>query len=298
MTSPGCRFRWLLTNADKNSGMGLSTTEIMDLSLELVDWDTIPGDSTIYVPGEDIETALVGIDLESPEIQLAAQEGYDLALAHHPTGDRARLEFTAVLEKQISFMTAHGVPEDVASAAAKGLIDRMDHAAHSMNFRHDPSIAELLGQPYMNIHLAPDEIGRRMMDEVADSLADDASVGDLVDAFYAEFDEFQDAQTEIKTRLGDAENELGTVAVHHAAGTNGGADVARAYFEHGVDTVVYIHIGPGDTQTLREEFQDSGKNLVITGHIASDAIGLNVLIDALEAHGVECTPISGCTIGR
>lgn len=276
--------------------MGLSTTEIMDLSLELVGWDEVPGDSTTYVAGDDIETALVGIDLESPEIQLADREGYDLVLAHHPTGDEARHDFTDVLEKQAEFMVAHGVPEDVARDAASDIIDRMDHGAHSMNYRHNPSVAELLDQPYMNIHLAPDEVGRRKMADVADRFDADDEVGAFIDAL-GELPEFEDAMTDIKLRVGDEGNELGEVAVHHAAGTNGGEDVASAYFDHGVDTVLYIHVGAGDTEALQAEYGDD-KNLVVTGHIASDAIGLNVLIDELEERGVDCTPISGCGIGR
>ncbi|GAB6878774.1 hypothetical protein JCM17823_10480 [Halorubrum gandharaense] len=275
--------------------MTLSTEEIMELSLELVDWDEVPADSTVYVPGEGIETALVGIDLESPEIQLAHDQGYDLALAHHPTGDEARVEFTDVLEVQVDFMTDHGVSEADARDAVADLVEGMEHGAHVGNYRHDPSIAELLDQPYMNIHLAPDEIGRRIMAEVAAELPADATVGDYADAL-GELPEFADALTDIELRVGDESNPLGELAVHHAAGTNGGADVARAYFEAGVDTVLYIHVSHADTKTLREEFPD--KNLLVTGHIASDAIGLNVLIDALEEHGVECTTISGCGIGR
>ncbi|QZX99503.1 hypothetical protein [Halobaculum rubrum] len=277
--------------------MGLTTDEIMQISLDLVDWDETPADSTVYVPGEDVETALVGIDLESPEIQLANDRDYDLALAHHPTGMSARLDFPAVLDTQVEFMTDHGVPEEVAEDAVADLRSRMDHGGHSSNYRHDPSVAELLDQPYLNTHLAPDEYGRRVFREVADGLADDATAGDFVDAL-GEIPELDAAETDVRVRVGDRENDLGEVAVHHAAGTNGGASVARAYFEHGVDTVLYIHVGAGDTAELREEFADEGKTLVVTGHIASDAIGMNAVIDALEERGVECDTISGCGIGR
>lgn len=259
--------------------MGLSTREIMDASLDLVGWDDVPADSTIYVPGERIETALVGIDLESPELQLAAREGYDLALAHHPAGGRARLEFPRVLDRQVEFLTDHGVPEPEAEEAVAELVERAELASHAANYRHDPSVAELLEQPYMNVHLAPDEVGRRA----------------FVDGLSA-IPELAAARTDVEVRVGREENAAGEVAIHHAAGTNGGAPVARAYFENGVDTVIYIHAGADDPRELREEFGD--ENLVVTGHVASDAIGMNALIDALEERGVDCTPISGCGIGR
>ena len=268
----------------------------MRTGLDLVGWDATPADSTVYVSGEDIETALVGIDLESPEIRLANELGYDLALAHHPTGTSARLDFPAVLDRQVAFMTEHGVPEADAEAAVEELRDGVDHGAHASNYRHDPSVAELLDQPYLNSHLAPDEYGRRVFREVADGLDDDATAGEFVDAL-AGIPEIDAAETDVRLRLGDRDDDLGEVAIHHAAGTNGGAAVARTYFEHGVDTVLYIHIDAGDTAELREEFGD-GKTLIVTGHVASDAIGMNALVDALEERGVDCTTISGCGIGR
>lgn len=277
--------------------MGLSTDDVMQLSLDLVGWDDVPADSQTYVPGEDLETALVGIDLESPEIQLAHNEGYDLVLAHHPAGGDARVYFGPVLDKQVEFMTAHGVPEDRAEEAVESLRSRMDHAGHSANYRHDPSIAEHLDQPYMNVHLAPDELGRRRFQSVADELPADASVGEFVDEL-SEIPELDDAITDVELRVGDVDNDLGKVAIHHAAGTNGGSEVASAYFDAGVDTVLYIHVGPGDTATLREEYAESEKNLVVTGHIASDAIGMNEFVDALEEAGLDCDCISGCGIGR
>lgn len=277
--------------------MGLSTDDILQLSLDLVGWDETPGDSTVYVPGEDVETALVGIDLESPEVQLANREGYDLALAHHPAGGDARLDFVDVLDTQVEFMTDHGVPRERAEEAVADLRRNSEHGAHASNYRHDPSVAELLGQPYMNVHLAPDEIGRRAFVEVVEDLPADATVADLKAALNEAYPAFQDAKTDVETRVGSDDDELGTVAVHHAAGTNGGASVAKAYFDNGVDTVVYIHVSGSDTKELREEYGDE-KNLVVTGHIASDAVGLNVFIDALEERGVDCTCISGTDLGR
>lgn len=276
--------------------MALSTAEIMELSLELVGWDEVPGDSAVYVPGEGLETALVGIDLESPEVQLAHREGYDLALAHHPAGDGARLDFVDVLDVQVEFMVEHGVPRARAEEAVEALRRNAEHGAHASNFRHDPSVAELLEQPYMNVHLAADELGRRAFVEVVEALPGDATVADLKAAFDEAFPEIREAPTDVETRVGRDDNELGTVAVHHAAGTNGGSEVARAYFEHGVDTVIYIHVSGSDTEELREEFGDE-RNLVVTGHIASDAVGMNVLIDALEERGLDCTRFSGLNLG-
>jgi hypothetical protein len=70
-----------------------------------------------------------------------------------------------------------------------------------------------------------------------------------------------------------------------AAGTNGGYPIAKLYFQHGIDTVIYLHIDYGDILKLQEE-QLRG-NLVIMGHLAGDSIGLNALADKLEEQGIE-----------
>ncbi|HEX6067409.1 MAG TPA: hypothetical protein VFZ05_01300, partial [Nitrososphaera sp.] len=70
-----------------------------------------------------------------------------------------------------------------------------------------------------------------------------------------------------------------------AAGTNGGRSIAKAYFQHGVNTVIYLHVDPGDLAKMKEE--NLKGNLVVLGHLAGDSVGLNGLADKLEELGVE-----------
>ncbi len=74
----------------------------------------------------------------------------------------------------------------------------------------------------------------------------------------------------------------------HGAGTNGGYEIAKTYFEHGVGTVIYIHISSGDLEKLETETRG---NLVVTGHIASDSVGINPLIRELEERNVSVTRV-------
>ena len=138
-----------------------------------------------------------------------------------------------------------------------------------------------------------DEIGRQMMVESTNKLSPDQPVSALIDQFKTDMKEFRIAMTDFQVRVGSPDNPLGKVAISHAAGTNGGYPIAKAYFDHGVDTVLYIHCSPQDTQKIKEEFEGKGKNLVISGHISSDAVGINVYCDELEKRGLEVTRISG-----
>ncbi|HAF71529.1 TPA: hypothetical protein DCL37_09380 [Candidatus Acetothermia bacterium] len=51
----------------------------------------------------------------------------------------------------------------------------------------------------------------------------------------------------------------------------------------------YIHCSEAATRKLAAEFP--GKNLVVTGHIASDSLGINPFLSELSKRGVEVLPL-------
>ena len=55
---------------------------------------------------------------------------------------------------------------------------------------------------------------------------------------------------------------------------------------------MYIHIAGLKSVRLKQEFPE-GKNLVISGHIASDLAGISPFIERLESMGIEVTRVSG-----
>lgn len=268
----------------------MSTEEIMKLALEMAHMTEIPADTAIHVEGRSITKALFGIDAGAPELLLARQLGYNGVISHHPQGDLAMINFWKVFGRHIDQMVQAGVPRKKAENAVQKKQSSLEVEMHSRNFGHAVSVAKLLKMPYMSIHSPLDEIGRRRMMEqieIATKNNPKAKVADVVAALY-KLPEFKNAQTRIQIRLGKASNRAGKVVVSHGAGTNGGYEVAKTYFEHGIGTVIYIHISPADLELLRK---DHAGNLIVTGHIASDSVGINPLIFALEESGVSVTRI-------
>lgn len=274
----------------------MNTEQLMELALDMAGFEDIPGDSAIHVPGDEIERILFGIDLRTPELLLAAAEGYDCAISHHPVGGSATLRFHEVLERHVDQMVAVGVPLHAAEHTMRETIQDRRILNAITNYDHDPSVAALLGVPYLNIHTPLDEIGRRRMAETAAAMGTDATIAEMIDRFYETFGEFRHAATEIEVRVGRPENRVGKLVISHGAGTNGGYPVAKSYFDHDIDTVVYIHCRPGDTRRLIDEYGES-RTLIVTGHIASDSIGINPYIDRLRAEGLEVTTFSGIIPG-
>jgi putative NIF3 family GTP cyclohydrolase 1 type 2 len=255
----------------------------MSLSLQLAGLKRIPEDCAIYVKGDDIGKVLFGIDAGTSELLLAKQSGYDAVIAHHPQGESAIVNFHHVFKRHIDQMVAADVPREEAERAVQKKLAELEAEAHARNYAHAVDFARFLEMPYMNIHTPLDEVGRRIMQKQIDNtVKPDSTVQDVVNALN-ELAEFKNAVTKVKVRLGRAENPAGKVVVSHGAGTNGGYEVARTYFKSGIGTVIYIHVGLGDLEKLRAE----GKgNLIVTGHIASDSVGINPFIKELEKKGI------------
>ncbi|MEM4713317.1 MAG: Nif3-like dinuclear metal center hexameric protein [Candidatus Bathyarchaeia archaeon] len=269
-------------------GRTLNTEEIMKLSLRLAGLEEVPEDSAIYVDGENIKKALFCIDAGPAELLLAKQLGFDAVIAHHPVGGTAILNFHQVFKRHVQQMVEAGVPEEAAENAVRKKLEQLELEAQTRNYLHVIDFARLLELPFMNIHNPLDVIGRRRMIEQLDGrLNKDSKVKDVVSALM-ELPEFKNAQTRIKICLGKPENKAGKVVVSHGAGTNGGYEVAKTYFQHGIDTVIYIHISPADLEKLKAE----GKgNLIVTGHIASDSLGINPFVMELKRRGVSVTTV-------
>jgi len=267
----------------------MNTEEIMELSLKLSGLKEVPEDSAIYVSGDNIRNILFGIDAGIPELLLAKQLGYDALIAHHPQGGTAYINFHQVFKMHVQQMVAAGLPIEEAETAVKRRLEELEVEMHTRNYGHTVDVAKLLKIYYMNIHRPLDEIGRKKMTEKINSrITKNSTVQDVVYAL-KEFPEFKNAVTQIKIRLGKAQNPAGKVAVSFGAGTNGGYEIAKTYFKHGIGTVLYAHINPADLEKLKAE--NIVGNLLVLGHIASDSLGINTLIQELEKRGASVTRI-------
>ncbi|MFX0087313.1 MAG: hypothetical protein ACFFAU_16805, partial [Candidatus Hodarchaeota archaeon] len=169
----------------------------------------------------------------------------------------------------------------------------LKYGAHSRNYDAIPSFARLIDMPFLNIHCPSDELGRRLISNAIQDLGEkrnDPSLKDVQNYLESSFKEFQIAKTKIEIAKGESETSLGSWIFSHGALTNGGFAIADCYYRNGVDTVIYIHIAPVE---LSQILKLKTGQLMITGHLSSDSIGINPFLDKLEEKGVEVTAIGG-----
>jgi len=270
----------------------MNTEQIMQVALKLSGLSDMPADSCISVPGENIKKVLFGVDMETAELMLAKELGYDLVISHHPKADEGMVNFHEVMDVQIDKMVSFGVPINKAQKALRKKQKSVEIAHHVGNYDRTSSAARLLGLPYMNIHIPADLIGERYVQGVLDDAFSGnkyTTLQDIIEVL-SSLNAYKIAKTKPVIRCGGASDYAGKIAVLFAGGTNGGEDVYKAYFDAGVGTIIAMHAPENVINAVRE--QNVG-NIIVAGHMASDTIGIKVIIKALEEKGLNITATSG-----
>jgi putative NIF3 family GTP cyclohydrolase 1 type 2 len=271
----------------------MKLADILAWSARLAGCDEVPADSQVYVESEhDVRSVLFGIDVDATELLYAQHAGYDAVIAHHPVGEHARMDFATVVHRQVEQMAAEGIDRAVAEKAVAQRLDAVHRRDHMSNYNRIVDTARLIGMPLCNVHLACDIIGRQaLVDMLQQRAGADTTVAQVID-WLGEFPEMEAALTRPEAWIGEPSQRLGRWTVAMAGGTNGGYPVFREYFRAGVDTVLAMHIAEDDLGRLRAE-APPGAALLVTGHMATDSIGINRVIAGLEDQGVEVTRTSG-----
>ena len=270
----------------------MTTEQIMKIALNFSGLTETPADSGVHLQGDKIHRILATIDCGVDDLLLARVLRCDAVITHHPEWT-ASLHGWTLISRQIDQMVECGVPVAKAEAAIQRRMQSVELNTHPRNYGRVLQAAKLLNLAFLNVHLPCDIISRRIISEQMARFQDPesrATVADVI-AVLQEIPEQTVAATEPKIRLGGPDRLAGRVAVAMAGYTNGGVDVLRAYFEAGVGTVLMMHFPEADLKEARE--QRLAGNLVITGHMASDSIGINVYLDELERRGLDVIRAGG-----
>lgn len=266
----------------------MNPTDMLALADERAGFGRTPADSCVaHDAGVPVKKALATINCETGDLLLARELGCDTVLVHHPLAGSARRGFHRVLSRMVELMTEHHVSGERAINATERLRNRARFSDQASDWDHLVSGAKLLGLNLLNAHLAPDEIGRQIMVEAVKGLGEHEPLSAVAKALRT-IPELAHEANEFIDVPDDPMRRCGRLAIMHGGGTNGGADVAEALFEAGVGTVVYIHLSGEDAMRLRKRAEAGGLGgVLITGHLASDAIGMNAYLGALEERGIE-----------
>ena len=269
-------------NLKRRKSKMLDTNEILEISLDMVQWNSVPADTAVHVHGKNIKKIMLMIDVTTADLMLAKNLGCDAVVTHHPIGVTA-INFYKVIDRHIDYMKDNGIPENIAKKSVLDLKKRIELRNHTQIYSSVIDSAKILNMPLVNIHQPCDEYARRV---ISQKIQDENPnlVSDLVTTL-EDIPEFKNAATKIQVSYGQPNSNVGKWVAVIAAGTNGGFQIAKNYFENGISTVLYFHIDYNDLVKLIES--NIQGNLIILGHLAGDSIGLNALANNLENEGIQ-----------
>lgn len=270
----------------------MTTEKLMTIALELAKLEEKPYDTDVIVQGENIKKVLIGIDMETPELLLAQQMGYDCVVSHHPKADSCVVDFAKVMDVQIQRMVKSGVPINKAQKALRKQKASIDLGRHASNYDRVSSAARLMKMPYLNIHIPADFITEEIVQTKLNKAFDDKPNTKLLDIINElnSWNYYKGKVAQPIIRVGSNDSYAGKIEVLMAGGTNGGVDVYKSYFEAGVGTIIAMHV-PENVQKAVIE-QNIG-NIIIAPHMPSDSIGLLEIANAWRKEGLEVTCMSG-----
>ncbi len=244
---------------------------------------------------EEIGTVLVGVDIEVGEILLADTlrnrgQKIDLVLAHHPEG-RAFANLSAVMYMQSDILNLFGVPINIAEDLMEGRAKEVERRLMPVNHTRAVDAARLLNIPFLCLHTPADNMVVTFLQRLFDDKKPH-DLGDLLDLLKA-IPEYRDAMkigAGPQIIVGSKKRRAGKVFVDMTGGTEGSKEIFSSLANAGVNTIVGMHM----SEEHRKEAEKNHLNVIIAGHISSDNLGLNLLLDeTLSGSGIQVLECSG-----
>ncbi|MFH1173164.1 MAG: NGG1p interacting factor NIF3 [bacterium] len=247
-------------------------------------------------PKTEIKRILVGVDIDVAELMLAKKiveesgQPIDLCLSHHPQAG-ALAALGEVMDMQAEILAMYGIPINIAQNLLNIRIGEVSRNLFCGNLYRAVDAAKLLKQPLMCVHTPADNLVTSYLDQAIKKQKPEF-VGELLELI-KEIPEYNQAiKMNIGPRLfaGKKDNYVGKIAITEmTGGTSGSVKTYEKYAQAGIGTIVGMHM----SEEYKNEAEKNHINVVISGHMASDSLGMNLFLDELEKKGIEIIPCSG-----
>jgi len=259
-----------------------------------------PYDDTRIINGDEelnVKDILMGIDIDVQELLLAERlkekgKNIDLVIAHHPVG-RAYAHFYRVMSMQADIVSRIGVPINVAESYIEERMKEVAGKVKPLNHFRTYDAAKLLGIPLMNIHTPADNHVARFLQQLFDK-EKPKKLKDVIELLneIPEYKIYREKGEEgVIIVVGDKNRKAGKIFVDMTGGTEGPVEIIPRLVNAGINTVVGMHFSEKHVEMAKKQ----KLNLIIAGHISSDVLGLNLILDKAETyfHRLNIIPVSG-----
>ncbi|MFH1128223.1 MAG: NGG1p interacting factor NIF3 [Candidatus Omnitrophota bacterium] len=246
-------------------------------------------------PKTKVKKVLVGIDIEVGELLLAdkirSNQGLDLVISHHPEG-YAYAQLYKVMSLQIDLLCKAGVAKEIAQELLEERQREVQRKILPRNHSRAVDAAKLLDLPFMCMHTPADNHVFSYLTRLINK-EKPKTTQDIIDILI----EIPEYKTAIKEKagpriiMGAPNRASGKVLIEMTGGTEGSADVYGNLYKTGVRTLVCMHL----SEEHFKKVKDANLNVIIAGHISSDTLGLNLLLDNIEKEAKEKLTVINCS---
>lgn len=262
--------------------------ELKPSEKELFDLESLNNpyaDSRILTGSEDTEVRniLVGIDIDVGEVLLAEAliskgKNIDLILSHHPSG-KALANLYSVMNMQSDIFNLFGVPINIAEGLMEKRISEVERKLLPGNHTRAIDAAKLLGIPLMCLHTPADNMVASYLQRIFEK-EKPYFLSDVIDILMT-IPEYKNSAKESmgpKIVLGSKNRKAGKIFVDMTGGTEGAKEIFESLTNSGVSTIVGMHI----SEEHKKQAEKYHLNVIVAGHISSDNLGLNLLLDEIS----------------
>ena len=228
-----------------------------------------------------IKNIMVGIDIGVAEVLLADRlrkngRQVDLILVHHPLGI-AQTNYASAMNMQTDLLHLAGFSKATAKKLNKPDMKKIRRNLYLTNYNKVVDAARLLNIPLICAHTPVDNL---VWSHLNNHLQRAKRLGDVIDLLL-KLPEYRHASqiglppTIIKGRTND---KVGKFWIDMTGANPLPSSAIRLMKNIGIDTVVAMHL----FEETFKELNHTHINYIVCGHMASDSLGLNLLLKKLS----------------
>lgn len=244
---------------------------------------------------KDIRHILVGIDIGVSELLLADQfrrqsRKIDLVLSHHPQGT-ALSGLLQAMTVQTDLLEHLGIAKTVAEDLMNQRIEEVSRRVHGTNYARVVDAARMLELPLMCCHTVADNHVASFLQRLMDSQKP-KTLESIVRLLLRQKEFRESAFHHFGPAIlaGKPQDKAGKVFIDMTGGTEGSKEVFARLSQAGISTIVGMHFSEGYFERIKKEHI----NVINAGHMASDSLGMNLVLDKLlKADDFVITECSG-----
>lgn len=230
-----------------------------------------------------VKSMIVGIDVGGEELLLVdslKKRGIsiDLVVSHHPQG-YAYANFYEVMDLQVDILAREGISVSFAENLLSQRKAQVERRISAINHQRVVDIARWLNLPFICMHTPADNLAYRYIQKLIDK-ENPKKLEDILDILL-EIPEYREAAKKNnppKIFIGSKSSRVSKVHIEFTGGTEGPQAVYDRLSAQGVDTIIAMH----QSEEHHKKCKEANINVVVASHIASDSLGVNLMLDFLN----------------